>query len=339
MLERWEKAMTPIICTLSIALLVPADAPPTADAPRQPNPLAPSLRLLSPREEKQIDGVIDRFIQYDTGQLRGEDGKRALADFQKLGPDSIPALIRGLNRSAHIEASCPAVTIGRKLAAMLRTSNDPELLDFARENIGLGVTESRHLGVIKDLRLTCILRKRALPRQPVALRTTVPTAAPANLPLLSVSQLLEEAVKTEPGQRRDHVVAEMDRRRREEVVPVLATVAEDGANKKSQQQARELLDHSLSGITDKELRDKLKDDLVEVRASAARVVGEKGLHYDKELIDLLEDDNGELRQAARMALMRLNARTDFGPTRTADAAERARAVRRWRDWLTKQDDR
>jgi hypothetical protein len=329
--------MTPTLWTLAAALLLPADGPAPADGPRKLNPFAPSLRLLTPEEEKQLDGVIDRFIRYDTGQLRGDDGVRALREFQKLGPDAIPALIRGLNRSAHIEASCPAVTIGRKLATLLRTTNDPELLDFARENIGLGVIESRHMNVIKDLRLACILRKRALPRQPAALRSTPLEPPPANLAELSVSQLLEEALKAERGQRRDHLMTEMDRRRREEVVPVLATVAEDRSNKQTQQQARDLLDHSLGGLSGPDLKAKLKDDLVEVRAAAARVVGQKGLHYEKELIDLVEDDNADLRQAARLSLIRLNPRTDFGPSRSAGADERAGAVRKWRDWLARQN--
>src|SRR5438128_5954241 len=139
--------------------------------PREVNPLAPSLPLLSDKEEEKIDDTIDRFIQYDMGKLRGEEGKKALKEFRELGPEAIPGMIRGLNRAAKIESSCPAVTIAKKLAVMLRASNDPDLLDFARENVGAGITQSRHMAVIKDLRFLCILRKRAVGNNPVIVQT------------------------------------------------------------------------------------------------------------------------------------------------------------------------
>ena len=139
-----------------------AEPPAGLETPRKPNPFAPSLRELTDEEEKQVDNVIDRFIAYDTGKLRGSDAKQALSDFQKLGPDAVPGLIRGLNRAAKIEHSCPAVTIAKKLSRMLSASRDVELLEFARENIGAGVTQSRHMGVIKDLRVSCMVRKNAL---------------------------------------------------------------------------------------------------------------------------------------------------------------------------------
>src|SRR5438132_2406296 len=138
---------------------------------REVNPLAPSLPLLSDKEEEKIDGTLDRFIQYDMGLLRGEEGKKALTEFKELGPEAIPGLIRGLNRAAKIESSCPAVTIAKKLATMLRSSNDPLLLDFARENVGAGITQSRHMAVIKDLKVLCIMRKRVVGNNPVILRT------------------------------------------------------------------------------------------------------------------------------------------------------------------------
>src|SRR5207244_13235895 len=105
----------------------------------------------------------------------GEDGKKAGAEFQRLGPEAIPALTRGLNRAAAIEHSCPAVTIAKKLDRMLRASNDAELLEFARENIGAGVTQSRHMGVIRDLRVVCIIRKRNLPPGAPVVRSVQPS--------------------------------------------------------------------------------------------------------------------------------------------------------------------
>ena len=322
--------MTPILWTLALLLGVPLD-----DTPPKPNPIAPSLRLLTPEEEKELDQVVDRFIQFDTGKLKGKEGKEAVSEFQKLGPDAIPALIRGVNRAARIEYSCPAVTIAKKLSTLLRASKDPELLEFARENIGVGITQSRHMKVLQQLRVECMLRKNALARMPATVRTVPP---PADLRTLTTSQLLTEALNLSRGPRRDSVLKEFDSRRVKDLVPDLGAVAANDANGATQQKARELLDRSLARLPADELRARLQDDQVEVRAAAARVVGQKGLHFEQELIDLLEDDNTDLRQAARRALVRLNPRTDFGPERQANADERAAAVKRWRDWLARQND-
>src|SRR6266849_793654 len=150
---------------LGFAILLPFHLLAQTDKPRESHPLAPSLPHLTEKEEEKVDDALDRFIQYDMGQLRGEEGRKALKEFRELGPETIPGLIRGLNRAAKIESSCPAVTIAKKLAVMLRASNDPDLLEFARENVGAGITQSRHMGVIKDLRVFCTLRKRNLAQE------------------------------------------------------------------------------------------------------------------------------------------------------------------------------
>src|SRR5262245_55625758 len=126
-------------------LLVPFCLSAQTAKQRESNPLAPSLPLLTDKEEEKIDNVIDRFIQNDIGHVRGKQGKKAPKRFRDLGPEASTGMIRCLNRAAKIESSCPAVTIARKLAVMLRTSNDPDLLDCARENVGAGITQSRHM--------------------------------------------------------------------------------------------------------------------------------------------------------------------------------------------------
>ena len=65
------------------------------------NPIAPSLPFLSEEEEEdRLDGIVNRFMLFDTGNLAGPAGARALEDFQKLGNEAIPALLRGLRKSA-----------------------------------------------------------------------------------------------------------------------------------------------------------------------------------------------------------------------------------------------
>src|SRR5262245_61017601 len=134
--------------------------------PRRPNPLAPSLPETTDAEEDEFDRVIDRFIEADIGKLRGPDAKQAVTAFRQLPPEATFALIRGLNKSAAIDHSCPAVTIAKKLAVTVRTTRDPQLLDYVRENVGAGVERSRHMAVIKDVKVLASQRKATLAREP-----------------------------------------------------------------------------------------------------------------------------------------------------------------------------
>lgn len=104
-----------------------------------------------PRQQ-ELDEVVDRFIQYDIGRLTGTDGIIARRDFEALGPDSIPALVRGLNRSASIHASCPVCVITSKLQAALSQSKDRSLFAYAVANIGRDVpSNAPHRGRLMQL--------------------------------------------------------------------------------------------------------------------------------------------------------------------------------------------
>src|SRR5947209_3385886 len=85
------------------------------DTARKQSSIAPSLHELTDDEEAELDRIIDRFIDGDIGKLRGADAKKARQEFGRLGPDAIPALIRGINKAAKIEGSCPATIIAKKL--------------------------------------------------------------------------------------------------------------------------------------------------------------------------------------------------------------------------------
>ncbi|MCE9531259.1 MAG: hypothetical protein K8T89_09080 [Planctomycetes bacterium] len=141
--------------------------PKETGTPRKPHPLAPSLSLLTDDEEKKLDTIIDRFILADTGKLDGGGAKKAMDDFKKLDEDSFFALIRGFNKSAPIDHSCPALTIGRKLASILRTSDDVSLLQYAKENIGAGVSKTQHGDVIRSLKSSCSQRINSLKSRPL----------------------------------------------------------------------------------------------------------------------------------------------------------------------------
>src|SRR5262245_23708501 len=110
---------------LSVAVLLSAGQ--GQSSPQKTHPLAPSLPLLSKEEYARFEKIIDRFILYDTGKIKGDEGKKALAEFNKLGPEAVFQLIEGFNRAANMEHSCPAVIIGRKLTTILSSSNDVQL--------------------------------------------------------------------------------------------------------------------------------------------------------------------------------------------------------------------
>ena len=107
--------MTPTLLTAVLAVVFAAN-PASDDSLPKVNPLAPSLPYLTLDQEHHLDKVIDRFMAFDTGHLHGEEGKAALQDFQKLGPEAIPALIRGINGAAVMQQSCPTLSSPRNSA-------------------------------------------------------------------------------------------------------------------------------------------------------------------------------------------------------------------------------
>src|SRR5690242_11613313 len=100
--------MVPTTLSLVLALFLTADPPRNEDGttPRKPHPLAPSLPETTTEEENKFDKIIDQFILADTGKLKGPEAKTAMEDFRKLPPESIFALIRGMNKSATMDHSC-----------------------------------------------------------------------------------------------------------------------------------------------------------------------------------------------------------------------------------------
>jgi hypothetical protein len=330
---------------VALTLIYSVDGPATSDTPPRPHPLFPSLHELSDEQDNRLDDIIERFIEYDSGKLKGADGKKALADFQKLGPDAIPALLRGLNRAALIEHSCPAVQITKKLAKMLGSSRDVELLEFARENAGTGIERSRHLGIIKDLRVLCMLRKRAvlnsgLAEAAVELKGAVaPPADPfrKSVKKMTLTELIEAAGKEREGKLKT-VLLELGDRRGERVLAALGSAAAsyDGD---AQKLARQLLSKQLTRLSAAALKEEFKNDHAEVRAAAARVAGSKNFHVEKELIDLLADDEKSVWQAARDSLRQLARGADFGPKSDATPADRKESSERWRAWLDRLSGR
>jgi hypothetical protein len=321
--------MTAALLMLALAACAAGDEP-GAKPPRAANPFAPSLPALTKEEEERLDRIIDRFMMYDIGLLSVEDGNKALRDFQKLGPESIPALLRGLNRAAQIEHSCPVVVIGQKLLKFLGTSDDLELLQFARDEIGSGVGRSRHAPFLQELRFKVLIRRNTVARRPPPVPKTPATMTTAEL---------AEAAGKEQGRKLEQVMTELEKRRGPEVLAGLATVAGGSSDKDSRQQARDLLDSHLGRQPEASVRQSLKDASAEVRQAAVRVIAAKMPKVGREVIDLLDDDAPLVRAAARQALVLLSHGEDFGPDSDAGKADRAEAQKQWRTWWDRNASR
>jgi hypothetical protein len=122
---------------------------------------------LSQDEEDQLDKFLDKFVKYD---IRADnrrpltpDEKKIVGEFNSLGLEAIPALIRTLNKSAKQSYSCPVVTIRDKLKSLIRQSEDERVLDYMRYEIGAGLEPGvRRKYGLDELRLATVLRKKDL---------------------------------------------------------------------------------------------------------------------------------------------------------------------------------
>ncbi len=334
------------VAFLTLVLILVSLPAPAADQPtRKPNPLVPSLPLLTREEEDRIDKIIDRFILFDIGQLPGAEGQQAKADFDKLGPEAFFGLVRGFNKALEIEGSCPAVVIARKLMTIFRATDDPLLLAFARENLGVGVQRTPHGGVLKDLKMVALLRMRSVgkgngsksagdPNEgKIVIKPRTPGDGVAGKSTLELAQLIKSA----KGDKLKELLGELEKRTGETPITVLSGLMSPDTESEIRYLAMELLIKNLGRQPVSTIKEKLADKRPEVRSAAAWVVADRRLPFGDELIEMLSDKDMDVAQAARQALNRLaGGDTDFGPNRGATEAERAMAIKQWREWWAKQ---
>jgi hypothetical protein len=348
--------MTSSLLTLTLIVLTPTATPAKSESPRKPHPFALSLRQPTDEEEAEFDRIIDNFILYDTGGLKGVEGQKALAAFQKLPPEATFALIRGLNRASAHDSSCPAVVIAKKLNSILRGSTDSELLEFARENIN-GLKGSRHMGVIKDLRVACMLRKNAVDRMKLdnpnlvaktgtgeremllikPLKTLPNRTSPGDQASLGKMSLGDLAIQAElnRGSKLRPILIEIEKRDGDTALDVLAQAA-GSYEKDIKELGATLLVSYLSRKDTTYLKKQLAEDRAQIRLAAAKAVGKKGLPLGGELIELLKDRDADVQQAAALALVQISKGKDFGPKKGASDSERDAAISQWKVWWATQ---
>jgi HEAT repeats len=100
--------------------------------------------------------------------------------------------------------------------------------------------------------------------------------------------------------------------------------------------ARDALAERMARMGSGTLKEKLRDDDLEVRRAAALACAmrEDKAHLPR-LVELLEDPEPPVARAAAAALRSLTGQ-DLGPPSDASRAEQARAVAAWKAWLDKQ---
>ncbi|MCS7168473.1 MAG: hypothetical protein RMI91_07500 [Gemmatales bacterium] len=133
---------------------------------------------LSPEEEERLDAIIERFIQHDLG-LRPDP--KAVQEFQQLGVEAIPALVRALNRTAPLAHRCPPALIAKKLNSLMLRVEDVEVLDFIRREVGAGIRSGPNVAFLDSVRFNAMLRKRELlSRTPPPNKSLFPAELPTN---------------------------------------------------------------------------------------------------------------------------------------------------------------
>ncbi len=317
--------------TFAAALLLFAGGDPYADRAR--HPLAKSLPQLTKEENAKIDAVVDRFIQLEIGKLPKSQEKSAKDELYRLGPEAIFALVDGFNRAAMMESSCATVTIGKKIESIVSSTSDVDLVAYVRENVGAGVDDARKkklplVNTIRNVQTTCLLRKGELLRKGLAAGPG-PTTGKA-IASMSMAELAKAAAR-ERGEALKKVLTEVERRQTTQSLVILARAA-SGGDAETQKLARVLLVSHAEKQSPTQLKTLLKHDIAEVRAAAAKAVGNKGLRWGDELIALLQDDDSGVQQTARAALVQLAEGKDFGPSPNASVGERTAAVQSWRTW-------
>lgn len=297
--------------------------------PRKPSAIAPSLPALTQDEEAKLDEIIDRFMLADTGQLRGPEARKAIDAFEKLGMESVPALIRGLNRAAKINHSCPVLMISKKLAKLLGMSNDPILLEFARDEIGASVTRTPHARVLQNLRVQLAIRKSALEDRPL-----IPPGGPSAM----TTRDLAMAARKARGPALVGVLRELGKREEKEALQALALAAAS-RNAEVQELARALLDQQLGRMTLSMVKEWLVEGPLEVRRAAIRVAIDKHEELTFGVIERLTDPNPAIRAEAHQGLKKRAGDADFGPAPNAGRAELLDAQKRWKAWWLKKTEK
>ena len=294
--------------------------------------------------EDQYDKIVDDFIQYDIGRLRGKPGQIANQRFQALkSPRAIPALCRGAIKASRIPASCPIIVISSKLGSLLRSTNDQEMLQHALDHLDPPGPRAAYGTYLNNLRQIANEQLERLGGKPGGQSSSLRGGGTASQLRRSRLELddwshddLAEAVVQEQGTRLLQVLEELRDRKGSVYTEALAhaiTVVDDDVKPI----ARGLLASRLIRMTDRTLKAKIKDSNPDVRAAAALAIGYKGSPLYEDLVAALRDKSALVAKNAHDVLVKMSGE-DYGPAEGASGMQWFHASKRWEAWLETRNE-
>ena len=319
-------------------------------------------------ELNRTDTAVEQFIQYDIGRLTGTHGQQVQLVFNRLGTESIPAVVRGLNKAAILSQSCPTIVLRSKLKSLLQQSNDTSMLELAIDHLGEGVPvtapyyrslESLHQELVAMLPpshpkrriLELMVAYRNEPSQlPAHLRSDVPEerfAAVRAIRLLGLplgDELLRMLSDPEPAICQEARSGLSVIARGLDFGPAPGASAEERAKALDQwhswwakRAGTNSVFHEIAKLPDGSLRDALHDPNPNKRWAAVVVMRARQLPCDDDLISLLRDHDLVVRREVRQSLAQHANGHDYGPSEDADEAAIEQSVRQWEQWRTLQN--
>jgi hypothetical protein len=294
---------------------------------RPPHPLAPSLLTPTKAENAAYKKAIDRLIDVEINKGSASAVREATRAVDELPPEAIFVLVDRFNYAANNEHSCPAVILAKKITSIVQRSGDAHLVSYVKENVGAGVAAKRHLGVLKDLQIACVVRRNQIQAAGIALQTGL-NRPPASMSLAEMSG----AVSKIPPARVPMFLAEAEKRKDPLKLDVLAIAAER-KEKEVQTLARGMIRKQTDDASDSDLRRMLEHKRIEVRKAALASAESRGLTWGEAIIDRTLDDDATVRRAAYDILVRFNRGTAVAPWDDSSPGHRVQAAEKWREWL------
>jgi hypothetical protein len=284
------------------------------------------------------DEIVHRFIEWDVGRLPGPAGQKAREQFAALhGAQCVPALVRGVNRAAHLSASCPIMALSAKLTQVLSQIKDPKTLEYVVRNLdrpGPGMPYGQYLESLRRMIQERLGGPVALgdelalkPGDPVMLRVrNKPISQWDYHELVKMVEYARDSAQLQ-------VLEELKNRKGSEYTDALAhAIARVPDPVKPA--ARGMLGQRLARMSEETLRAKLKDPDDEIRAAAASAVGYRGLPLYRELAAALRDRSPLVATTAHDVLVKLLGE-DLGPPPNATGVQWFEASKAWEDRIDK----
>ncbi len=326
-------------------------------------------------DEATYDRIVEDFIQYDIGNIRDPVAiDQIRMRFNALTTDAaVPALVRGLNRSTQMRASCPITAICSRIRSIVNHTKDPELgtlvlKNLERRDVG---QYNYHLAGVFNSAEKAVLRTKgaAMAKDQFHRRVDSDQQRLASVPGMKLTDLpargddAQTRSANEEASDSDAKKPDADKSRAGRA-PTNATAK---PNPPAPAAATDLKKLSVADLVKKlddfALQIKVLEELYRragssdgrevaahadaiikalaegdaaVREVSARLLGQ--LREEKavpQLIGAVADSNPHVRSAAATALTR-TTRQLFGPNENASADEVKQAVARWREWWAKQ---